>query len=119
MQRDMELIIDILKTTESKTHPFIMELEDKDPAFVQYNVGLAVNHGLVVATSKIFDNIPTYLISGLTWEGHEFLDSVKNDGVMDKAKSLAKDKGSKLFDLPFEIIKGLVVKATQLYFLGP
>lgn len=35
MQRDMELIIDILRTTESKTHPFIMELKDKDPAFVQ------------------------------------------------------------------------------------
>ncbi|MGM1044773.1 MAG: DUF2513 domain-containing protein [Bacillota bacterium] len=118
MQRDMELIIEILKAIESKDHPFIMEIEGKNSKLVQYNVGLSVDHGLVKASSKIIEGVSTYLISGLTWEGHEFLDSVKNDGVLTKAKSMAKEKGSKLFDLPYEIIKGLVLKASQIYFLG-
>ncbi|OAB39288.1 hypothetical protein PMSD_05000 [Paenibacillus macquariensis subsp. defensor] len=118
MKRDMELIIDILKIVESKEQPFIMEIEDKDFKFVQYNVGLSVDNGLVVASSTVMDCIPTFLISGLTWEGHDFLDSVKNEGILAQAKSMAKDKGSKLFDLPFEVIKGLVVKAAQSYFLG-
>ncbi|GAV11419.1 DUF2513 domain-containing protein [Paenibacillus sp. NAIST15-1] len=118
MKRDMELIIEILKVVESKTEPFIMSIEGKDYGLVQYNVGLAVEHGLIVASSKIIECVPTYLISGLTWDGHEFLDSVKNEGVLEKAKSLAKEKGSKLYDLPFEILKGVFVKAATLYYLG-
>ncbi|WP_397331757.1 DUF2513 domain-containing protein [Paenibacillus sp. JSM ZJ436] len=114
----MELIVEILKEIESKEHPFIMNIEGRDFKLVQYNVGLAVDHGLVVATSKYIEAIPTYYISGLTWDGHEFLDAVKNDGVLAQAKTMAKEKGSKLFDLPYEIIKGLLVKASQSYFMG-
>lgn len=118
MQRDLNLIIEALKVIELKEHPFIMELAEYDNALVQYNVGLAVDHGLIKATSAILDTVPTYLISGLTWSGHEFLDAVRNDGVLNQAKSLAKEKGSKLFDLPFDIVKALVTKAAQAYFLG-
>ncbi|WP_141236632.1 DUF2513 domain-containing protein [Paenibacillus sp. 7516] len=107
-----------MKEPELKEHPFIMESGQMDNALVQYNVGLAVDHGLIKASSTTLDNVPTFLITGITWSGHEFLDTVRNDGVLTQAKSMAKEKGSKLFDIPFEVVKALVTKAAQSYFLG-
>lgn len=43
----------------------------------------------------------------LTWNGHEFLDAIKNDTVWnDVKKTAAKHGGS----LPFDIVKALAVK---------
>ncbi|MEC0089914.1 DUF2513 domain-containing protein [Paenibacillus macquariensis] len=123
MKRDMEVIIETLKFIEenNENNPkLVIKLDNQEFGLVQYNVGLMFEHGLIHATPvKVSGSrVVEYLVKGLTWEGHEFLDSVRNDNVLEKAKSLAKEKGSKLFDLPFEIIKGLAVKAAQSYFLG-
>ena len=46
------------------------------------------------------------LISNLTWQGHEFLDAIKNDSVWQKLKSMAAEKG---IAMPFEIVKASAI----------
>ena len=51
--------------------------------------------------------------TGLTWQGHEFLDAVRNDTVWRKTTALIKEKGG---SVPFEVIKALAVKVAGSLF---
>ena len=45
--------------------------------------------------------------TALTWQGHEFLDAVRNDTVWRKTIALIKEKGG---SVPFEVVKALAVR---------
>jgi len=56
---------------------------------VAYNIRVMVDGGLldVVETSTLGDRFGSYLMKGITWYGHEFLDSVSNEGVRGNGQS--------------------------------
>lgn len=56
-------------------------------------------------TSKMF----SCFIQGITWYGHDFLDSLRNDGVWSQTKEKLKPVGS----ISFEVIKSIAVECAK------
>jgi hypothetical protein len=120
MKRDMDIVRTILlKIEDSEESPLgwtNIEIPDQPPELVSYHVLLLTDAGLVesnnLSTRAGLDVRP----KRLTWEGHEFLDAAKNDTIWNKAKDLVKEKGG---SIPFEVLKGMLIKMTaSLFGLG-
>ena len=93
MIRDMELVRDILLTIEQDPmcngqHLSTLDIPDRPYEEVFYHVGLMVKSGLVEGNLNINSVMP--MVSGLTWNGHELLDNIRDDGIWAKTKERAK-----------------------------
>ena len=72
---------------------------------IAYHLTLLVEAGFI--KGRLFARgMP--VVSGLTWEGHEFLDAVRDDGVWDKTKEVGKRAGANGLDVMFGIAKEVV-----------
>lgn len=109
MQRDMELIRNILFDLEKKKEPGWCNLEydgyTKDQ--VSYHIKLAYQAGLIEARDVSTFEGMDWWAGDLTWQGHEFLDAVRNDTVWNKVKNKVAEQGG---NLPFDIVKALAIK---------
>ena len=47
------------------------------------------------------------IVDGLTWEGHEFLDTIRAQSVWDRTKEFVKQNGQDIRSLPLDIIKSV------------
>lgn len=83
MKRDMELIRQLLLNLESEEEPLCHRrtvLSGYDKRTVDYHFALLIEAGLVegkVMTAD--DGIVAVSVSRLTWNGHEFLDTARNE----------------------------------------
>ncbi|MGH0678668.1 DUF2513 domain-containing protein [Bacillus luti] len=117
MKRDMELVRKLLVLVEEQDDNS-KELKipsDIDRKTAVYHLNLLEQAGFT--ENKIFyaDSSPMWIHSTLTWDGHEFLDAIKNDTVWNKLKQTIAEKGG---NIPFEVMKGLAVKIATTVFLG-
>lgn len=106
MKRDMELIRKLLFLIEEHDDPH-KELKipsDIDKQFAVYHLKLLEQAGYTENNIKYADNQPLWIYSSLTWDGHEFLDSVKNDTVWEKVKEGIKSKGLELGQVSFSVL---------------
>ncbi|MDM5209218.1 DUF2513 domain-containing protein [Cytobacillus kochii] len=106
MKRDMELVRNLLllieKNDDSKE---LIIPEEWNREIVAYHLKILDQAGYVKNNTKWADNKPMWLIASLTWDGHEFLDSIKNDNVWVKTKDGVKKKGLELGSIPFDVLK--------------
>lgn len=114
MQRDMELIRKILKKIEESEYDLANDVsmqplydEGYQEKIVTRHVDLLVQRNLVEAIDISSGGDLSYYIQGLTWDGHEFLSSAKNDTIWKKAKSIVIDKTG---GLSFEVLKGVLIQ---------
>lgn len=95
MKRDMDLIRDLLLQIESNPEmdgtrefyfntPEEMGISGHSIEEAAYNLGLLISAGFVDGAITIGN--PMQVVRGLTWEGHEFLDNIKNDDIWGKTK---------------------------------
>ena len=113
MKRDMDLIRSILLDLESRDNLFdqsIPEIEGFEPHHVAYHLGLLEEAGLIRAIPIVNSYGAGWLPESITWAGHEFLDSAKDDDQWSKAKRLASDKGGAL---TFEAVKTALTEMTK------
>ncbi|TYQ14778.1 UNVERIFIED_CONTAM: uncharacterized protein DUF2513 [Acetivibrio alkalicellulosi] len=113
MKRDMDLIIKILEFYESReevsadTNP---EITGYEKGVVAYHIRRMYEAGLLDAEAVTSSTTKTRLVNvipfGLTWEGHEFLDSMRQKGV---GKIIRKKLGETLSHVPFLLIKELAL----------
>lgn len=115
MKRDMNLIRELLlQLEESSAEVYISNLEvagysDEE---IAYNAYLMIDGGLAEGrqskvTNQMGDSCPVAVtLTNLTWEGHEFFDSIKNDSVWKKILGHVQDKGG---SAPFNVIAQLAV----------
>lgn len=103
MLRDMELIRRILLIIEEKyVDTFLrsseIPIEGYDVKTIGYHCAILHEAGLVANYKGFYadDELQDFGVSRLTWDGHEFLDKIKNDTVWNKTKDTIKKKG-----LPF------------------
>lgn len=87
MKRDMELIRLLLMLHESGEKPVGLEgYSDREQL---YNLVLMDEAGLIVA--EFVGGNPECpegaTVWRLTWDGHDFLDSIKEDGIWERAKA--------------------------------
>ena len=120
MKRDMDLIREILLYAERQTqrwHAGKAQIEGWKSTEVVYNVGLCVDRGFLRAEPLRGSEIrlkavgPDWVVERLTYDGHEFLDNIRNDGIWSQVKSAAKNKGVDLtFDLAIMLAKQALAK---------
>ena len=103
MKRDMDLIRKILLATELNPHGFapqkLMEIDDYTQEEIGYHIHLLGEADLAKVVDMTFDQSvsPNAQMLNLTWNGHEFLDSSRNNHIWNQAKdSIAKIGGASI-----------------------
>jgi len=90
MKRDMDLIRQILLSVEADEHGFVdkLELLDYTQEQIGYHIYLLGEAGLanVLTTTSHGSKSPKAIIRNLTWAGHEFLDSARENTIWNQAK---------------------------------
>lgn len=84
---------------------------------IVYHVELMAEAGLINANVQHYlgGETPTYLISRLTWKGHEFLDTVRDPAIWRNTKAGAAKVGGWTFDVLKDLGTGFIkLKAQEL-----
>lgn len=108
MKRDMDLIRKILLDLEQSDIARYkqMELEGYDGSAIGYHCYLLAQAGLIEASDASSNShlLPHFIPLYLTWDGHEFLNGVKDPSAWEKVKRTAAPAGGFVFSLAKEII---------------
>lgn len=114
MKRDLELVRKLLIHFEEKAdwkHEENIKIEGYEDKLVSYHIDIMYEGGLINGEpvqskgGRIYDVLPFRL----TWEGHEFLDSIRG-GRWEKIMKKVKEKGG---DFTFELVKKLATKLAE------
>ncbi|WP_168193860.1 DUF2513 domain-containing protein [Lysinibacillus sp. SGAir0095] len=110
MKRDMELIRELLFLIEAQDsiHSQLKIPEEMDRNYVVYQLNLMEQAGLTENNIRYASDQPFYIHSQLTWPGHDFLDSIRNESIWQKSKDSLKSKGLELGQVSFGILTDLV-----------
>lgn len=111
MKRDMDLVRKILLAMEANPQGFFNEMpaiEGYSADRVGYHVYLMMQAGLVEGSdvTTMDSEGPEAIPSCLTWQGHEFLDACRNEGIWAKAKERLQSIGG---DVPLDVLKTVLV----------
>jgi Hypothetical protein (DUF2513) len=109
MRRDMDLARQILQQVEEKASGqglVKLDIPEHSEEDVSYHVMLLKEAGLMLASDDSSMGHFKWDAQRLTWQGHEFLDAIKNDTVWNKVKETVKEKGGAI---PFEFLKALAL----------
>ncbi len=124
MQRNMDLVRDLLIRLEAlhlgvgeaqmlmvSGPPLVLAGEDANEVF--YNMRLLANAGFLDLT----DGQPAlgFGIKGLTWQGHDFLDSVRDPEIWRRTKEGAQKAGGFTVELLGDLAKGLIKTQIEKY----
>jgi len=93
MKRDLDLVRSILISMEASEHgisgvcPSVEGFSEEQIGYHVYIMGQA---GLITAaeTTCMSDPSPSAIPMSITWAGHDFLDSVKDETLWKKAKTM-------------------------------
>lgn len=118
MKRDMELVRKLLLAVEAHDSPDkTFDIENTFPDYplevVMYHVKILDEAGLVDATDASDSRKIYYMPNGLTWNGHEFLDAIRNDTVWNKVKQVIQEKGGAI---PFALMQALALSFAKSHF---
>lgn len=112
MKRDIELVRKLLLYIEENftydvLHSSLIELEGYSAQEIGYHLKLMADGGLIDTMGGGSTDSRTYEcgINGMTPYGHDFLDSVRDEGVWSNVKAALKPVGW----ASFEVIKNLAV----------
>jgi Hypothetical protein (DUF2513) len=109
MQRDMDLIRDILLKIEGDPmcdgHHFVtIDLPGVPMDKLNYHLMLLEQAGYVTGSETMI----THSVSSLTWDGHEFLDNIKDPGIWAATKEKTKELGGVGLNVVAEIAVSLI-----------
>ena len=112
MKRHMDLIRDILIFAEQQEESWFarsIEIKGSGHNDIVYNTGLAIDAGFLDGkdASTSGPDGKDFLVLGMTYYGHEYLDHIRSDAVWNRLKTMARDKG---IDLSVDLVKQLAPK---------
>lgn len=121
MKRDFELIRKLLlffEEKQSRGHIKAPRIEGYDEGIVQYHLVLMHEAGLLrceaVRSSTTSDRIISVIPFELTWDGHEFLDKIRNENVWRKVRDTITSKsGSLAFAVVNQVATRLALELVQ------
>lgn len=117
MKRDWDIVREILLHLEETSADDCLRLSSFPPERAQeisYHVELLVEAGLIHGQmAKTLGPGPyDFFVERLTWDGHEFLDSIRSETVWQKTKSSFTSKG---LSMTFELVKTVAVDLASSY----
>ena len=116
MKRDMDLIRSLLIGIESLPGGQEAYYFPEMSKLIDHHVGLLVSHGLIklrYGPTHDSDANKWYVLAELTWAGHDFVDTVRDDEIWQKTKEGAKAAGGFSFDLIKALAKGFLKKQIE------
>ena len=117
MKRNMNLMREILlriEDTDERTSPPDFSIDGFSEPEIDYNLDLLINAGLVNGTGQwTFGGTYHVAINGLTWPGHDFLDSVRDKVVWAKVQEKAEEAGHTVASLTIDLVKGLATSVLK------
>lgn len=108
MKRNWDTIRELLAKVEECTLPTdTVELKDfseERAAEISYHMALLIEAGLVSGQmlKTVGMEVNDFFAYQLTWNGHEFLDSIRSDTVWQKTKKMFTEQG---LSMSFDLIK--------------
>lgn len=121
MKRDMDLIREILLFAEAQTGHWTssdIEIEGWSREEVSYHIGLLVDKKLLEATCTAFlgrgHSQYFYDVNRLTFDGHDFIDNIRDPKFFNRIKQEATERGIALtLDAVIHLAKKLVREACE------
>ena len=107
------MLKDILIEIEKSDDPFGLidiKLSDRNEIEISYHVKLLYQAGLIEAEDVSGTSQFKWIPVSLTWNGHEFLDAIRNDTVWKRLKEKVMEQGG---NVPFSIIQQWVLKISE------
>lgn len=111
MKRDMDLIREILlkiEETENKRPIIDLCVENYSDEEVSYHCKLLYEAGFVCDYKNTIDG--SFGVGQMTWNGQEFLDTVKSDTIWNKTKETITKKG---LPMGIDILKSVATSIIQ------
>ena len=106
MKRDMELVRDLLLIIEENNGDKELSLPSEwDSEVVAYHLKILDQAGYIQNKTKWAGNKPLWIYASLNWQGHDFIESVRDDSIWNKTKEGIKTKGLEFGSVPIEVIK--------------
>ncbi len=122
MKRDMNLIRELLlQLEEAPAEVYVSNLEVAGYSYeeIAYNAYLMIDGGLAEGRqskeiNQMGDSCPVAVtLTNLTWEGHEFFDSIRNDSIWKNTLGYIKEKGG---NVPFNLIPPIAALFIKQHF---
>ena len=117
MKRDLDHVRKILMNFEEKEDEQMergIEIEGYESSIISYHLLIMDEAGLLRCersySKATFDRVIKVYPFSLTWKGHEFLSTAKNDGLWSKAKTISMKQAG---ILSFELLKELLVSLAK------
>lgn len=100
-----EILLDI-ENLEPEKQLCLKDFREERAHEISYHVQLIDQANLIEVTISQTNSFKAkdFYIRGLTWSGHEFLDSIRVNDTWTKIKSVVADKGGVM---TFDVIKGV------------
>ena len=119
MKRDMDLIRKMLLAIEAEEHAFApnnIEVSSYTQEQIGYHAVLLGEAGLakVNDVTTYSSKSPQALITRLTWQGHEFLDSARENHIWNQAKDKVNKIGGASIQIWTAILTELIKKQLGL-----
>ncbi len=109
-KRNLNLVRELLFIIESNDGDSELDIPAEwDREDVAYHLEILNQGGYVKDNTKWAGDSPFWIYASLTWDGHEFLDSIKNDNIWSKTKEGIKGKGLELGAVPLDVVKDYAV----------
>lgn len=111
MKLDMDLVRDLLLQIEGlKPYQEILQI-NTDNLIEAEHLELLIESGLCKGNINYLSNsIPMGHINRLTWEGHQFLETIRDDKVWRNTKSILIKAGSFTLDLIQKVAVDIITK---------
>ncbi len=111
MKRDLDLCRELMLAFEAlppgPTASVSIQTKEPRPVLMQH-ISLLIDAGMLEGECTVDPQSyygGHFFIRGITWAGHDFLDSAKSDGAWNAAKERIKQAGAWTFGLLLELLK--------------
>jgi hypothetical protein len=118
VKRNWDTIRELLVKVEACTLPAetvtLHQFDAERHPEVSYHMALLIEAGLVHGqmSRSIGPSVKNFMAQRLTWQGHELLDTIRNDTIWSKTKKMFLEKGVEMsFDLVKSAAAGLMAAA--------
>lgn len=111
MKLDMDMVRDLLIQIEGlKPYKELLQI-DLDDLIEAEHLELLIESGLCKGNINYLSNsIPMGHINRLTWEGHQFLETIRDDKIWTNTKSVLSKAGSFTLDLIQKVALDIITK---------
>ena len=119
MKRDMELVRKILFAIEESfvASPIVcLNIDGYSDEQVAYHCSMLYKKGYVAYyTAQVIDDIvAVFAVGGLTWEGCDLLDKIREDTVWNRTKTLITEKGLPMvLDVIKDVSSAVIASMTE------